>query len=584
MAKVVTDNKYYSEIADAIRALTETSNTYTPAQMAPAILGYIAGGIDLSELESYFVVPVINAMRYIQNLGTDDWVHYVIMTDSHYSALNYMHSGAIVKSLMGSGYFDKFIHLGDMVENASETNFQGAVDQIGDLNGQMLFCIGNHDIQIVDGFSLGNFYTEFMSDLETGITWNANLNTETFANPYYVYKNDDKKIAFIHFSAMNVASSNLATEVSWFYDVIETIPDDYTVFVMGHYPYSSGNSTIKTALSTQFMLFPTRLKKGLYLAGHLHADQHNVQNDGFLEEILFAADCNKSGDSTVKQQGTETEQLITLLSVGTGTNNLIKTYRIGAYNANLAICQNMPYFPDMTITRNEDTYATTGNIGTTGQISTGTTMHLKTAFIPVNPSTYYYIYNPDSPRTGTTFINCAEYSRERVDTFVSNSRQNKNNQGALEANVFKIYTRPTSNYLLLATATSYDPNDFIVTDEIPALDISIDEITWVSGSINISGIPESNTSRMRSNCPISVKPSTQYRLTCSDATLTSFFIGYEKGPCMSLAVNSTRDNISRATVNNGATFTTPSNCLYIMISYAGTTVTEGTWTLEEVTA
>lgn len=51
MAKVVTDNKYYAAIADAIRALTKSEDTYTPAEMAPAIISYISG-VDLSDVES----------------------------------------------------------------------------------------------------------------------------------------------------------------------------------------------------------------------------------------------------------------------------------------------------------------------------------------------------------------------------------------------------------------------------------------------------------------------------------------------------------------------------------------------------
>lgn len=37
MAKVLVTNTYLSDIADAIRGKNGTTNTYTPAQMAPAI-------------------------------------------------------------------------------------------------------------------------------------------------------------------------------------------------------------------------------------------------------------------------------------------------------------------------------------------------------------------------------------------------------------------------------------------------------------------------------------------------------------------------------------------------------------------
>lgn len=37
MSKVLTDNKYYSQIADAIREQNGTNNTYTPPQMVRAL-------------------------------------------------------------------------------------------------------------------------------------------------------------------------------------------------------------------------------------------------------------------------------------------------------------------------------------------------------------------------------------------------------------------------------------------------------------------------------------------------------------------------------------------------------------------
>lgn len=54
MAIVTTDSRYYSEIADAIRAVNGSSDSYTPAQMAAAILalvdsGYLPRGYTLLE-------------------------------------------------------------------------------------------------------------------------------------------------------------------------------------------------------------------------------------------------------------------------------------------------------------------------------------------------------------------------------------------------------------------------------------------------------------------------------------------------------------------------------------------------------
>lgn len=50
MAIILTDDQHYSDIADAIRDKNNTDNTYTPAEMAPAILEIPTGsGVDVSD-------------------------------------------------------------------------------------------------------------------------------------------------------------------------------------------------------------------------------------------------------------------------------------------------------------------------------------------------------------------------------------------------------------------------------------------------------------------------------------------------------------------------------------------------------
>lgn len=53
MAIVTTDSANYTAIANAIRNKTGGADTYTPAQMAAAIAGIVAGGINLSSVEVY---------------------------------------------------------------------------------------------------------------------------------------------------------------------------------------------------------------------------------------------------------------------------------------------------------------------------------------------------------------------------------------------------------------------------------------------------------------------------------------------------------------------------------------------------
>lgn len=53
MARVITNEQHYQDIADAIRTKTEGSATYKPSEMADAILAIEGGG----ELEDGYVVP-----------------------------------------------------------------------------------------------------------------------------------------------------------------------------------------------------------------------------------------------------------------------------------------------------------------------------------------------------------------------------------------------------------------------------------------------------------------------------------------------------------------------------------------------
>lgn len=61
MARVMTDNKYYTEIANAIREKNGSSDKYTPAQMAEAILAISGGGL---LPEGY------TRLNYIESTGT----------------------------------------------------------------------------------------------------------------------------------------------------------------------------------------------------------------------------------------------------------------------------------------------------------------------------------------------------------------------------------------------------------------------------------------------------------------------------------------------------------------------------------
>ena len=66
---VYTNSKYYHDIADAIRAKNGTSDTYTPAEMAPAILNLEAGEGPAINNQDKTVTPTTNQQLITADSG-----------------------------------------------------------------------------------------------------------------------------------------------------------------------------------------------------------------------------------------------------------------------------------------------------------------------------------------------------------------------------------------------------------------------------------------------------------------------------------------------------------------------------------
>lgn len=313
MSKVVTDNKHYVAIANAIRILTGSNNTYTPAEMAPAIIGYVAG-IDLSDIESYFATDVVNAMKYVKNLGTDDWVHHIVVTDSHY-AKNYDHSVAIVKAMQNSGYFGKILHLGDIADDAQEISYTTAAERFGQFNGDMLFCIGNHDVLTPNYKTF--YYDELLSndeDIQTTSTDIKNFN--------YYYDDAEHKIRYVVYGYHNNMNG-----VDYAKTQIASTPSDWSVLIMCHYPTTMTISDLTLTLIGRQTNFIGNL------AGHVHIDSAYQGVFGMYNRMALSNDGwinDKEGYE--KTDNTNESQAITIMSINTSLKK-VKFYRIGKATA-----------------------------------------------------------------------------------------------------------------------------------------------------------------------------------------------------------------------------------------------------------
>lgn len=88
MAIVTTDNRYYSEIAAAIREKSKSSDSYTPAQMASAIRD-IQGGEPMSIETVRAICPVMPELR----VPTDFELNYTALAYIETSGTQYIDTG-----------------------------------------------------------------------------------------------------------------------------------------------------------------------------------------------------------------------------------------------------------------------------------------------------------------------------------------------------------------------------------------------------------------------------------------------------------------------------------------------------------
>ena len=68
MAKVLTDPQHYTNIANAIRGKNGSSDTYTPAEMADAILAIKSGSLSTGIISTIVVGTDFYAYAYVDGI------------------------------------------------------------------------------------------------------------------------------------------------------------------------------------------------------------------------------------------------------------------------------------------------------------------------------------------------------------------------------------------------------------------------------------------------------------------------------------------------------------------------------------
>lgn len=490
MAKVVTDNKYYTAIANAIRVLTNSSERYTPSQMAPAIIGYIAGGIDLTDIESYFIMDVVNAMQYVKNLGTDDWVHHIIIADTHYQK-NYGHSLAIIKAMQDTGYFGKVIHLGDITDDATQANYKAASDAYGQFNGDLLYAIGNHDV-LFTGYQQ-YWYDALLSD-DTDIV----VDSTDITNFNYYFDDADHNIRYIVYGYSS-GSGGAAYAI----DKVNSAPTGYAVITICHYKELLKSSLLLSLIGHEVEYIGN-------ITGHYHVDGYGHDFADMYNETWLNNDGHANDNASYpKTDGTVDSQAITIMSINTSTRN-VKFYRIGIPTA---LGQNWQY----TYVKGDsvEEWLTGGHWGA-GSVINNADGYISTKKYPVydaNENVIQYYIKYDSG-TGKKIA---------ILGLDSNGDYNNRRQAPSTSEIwnyklgFSIFGTPTEYLVSAIVENLADTDELTVTDIPEALGREYSNTPWETGFyLNSSGQNTTNADSATSMA-FDVLPNTTYKFTVDDA-------------------------------------------------------------------
>lgn len=261
----------------------------------------------LSDIPEYWQADMTNALTYIDGLG-DDYVNYIVVTDTHYELSNTRHTPILINYLYQEGNFDKMIHLGDIVDGGGfdDTGWERLVeDDWWHFSGNWLFTQGNHDSAWSTSLATLASYFE---------TTDIRYTVDSKHNIFY-YDNDDYGIRIIgshHYSFMDDTDTLNAY-------VAAAVNRGYKWMIIGHYKTEeSGTEWRESAVETYGNFICS-------LSGHAHTDAFTTISTGTKTMLDINLEADIQGRAYA---GTNQEQCITLVSINP-TDEILKLYRIG---------------------------------------------------------------------------------------------------------------------------------------------------------------------------------------------------------------------------------------------------------------
>lgn len=257
MSKVLVTDTYLTDIADAIRTKLGVSDTYTPAEMGPAIETITGGGgvVQAADMPEYVKDAALEVARKVAAVQTSSTITFIAMSDAHDLLSNtdirtgLMHAGMAAKAISYMVPLDFFFHGGDATMGSATTTLADGKAEIAEVNrwideaaeGVPNFrTVGNHDalryntgITPLTDAELYQYFGKYNADGTTvmGSTTAGYCHRDIAA----------KKVRIICLNTAEGGKENVsAAQQLWFCQTLAGVPSGYGVVILSHHPLDWG--------------------------------------------------------------------------------------------------------------------------------------------------------------------------------------------------------------------------------------------------------------------------------------------------------------------------------------------------------
>ena len=370
MADRIIQTGTLTAIADAIREMLGTDDTYTPGDMPDAIRS-ITASFDLPAYWESYLDGKADEIRTKLRTKTATTAVFGFFSDAHVLFRNSSnaqvegnagHTGEIMRYLAAKAGVRRWIFGGDALayENTQalvEQSFETVSSWLAPISKRIIVK-GNHDLNpygnptLTDAQYRSMFFDTLMPDADAAYYYVDDADTQT---RYIVVDTRETSINYSYTNGDSTEKAYVAAEIAWLYGALNGTPSGWQIIVLPHAVWWGGGNMANGSLTlsdsgTDLVelcgAYNTRssgtkwgqaydfsggaAKVGIVLSGHTHIDYSRVY--GNVVAASITADsyqyANARPDSRAHTKGTVTEQAIDVWFVDTA-NGTAESIRIG---------------------------------------------------------------------------------------------------------------------------------------------------------------------------------------------------------------------------------------------------------------